>query len=407
MNILINHSPHPDPDDRPSEIVERKGIGHPDTISDALAEAFSLALSRYYLEHFNMILHHNVDKVLLWGGAAEPRFGGGETTAPIEIYLAGRAVTRWKGVDIPVAELAVASCRQWLTEHIRYLDAERDVKLHYLVRPGSMDLEELFLRQKKGVAPPANDTSCGVGFAPLSELENIVYQLERSLNSPRFKEQHPEAGEDIKIMGVRNADAIRLTIGCAMVDRHIKDMIDYLAKKALIAEAAEKLASGLTRRDVSVDVNTADDPERDSVYLTVTGTSSEAGDDGEAGRGNRANGLITPGRPMTMESVAGKNPVTHVGKIYNVAAGIMANAIAAALELPGGVEVALVSQIGKPIDQPQICEITLPGAFEAPSASEKHQIDEIAREILNQIPNMWRDFVEGRIAIDAWPHISA
>jgi S-adenosylmethionine synthetase len=70
-------------------------------------------------------------------------------------------------------------------------------------------------------------------------------------------------------------------------------------------------------------VNAADDLQAGSVYLTVTGTSAEAGDDGEAGRGNRVNGLITPYRPMTMESAAGKNPVTHVGKISNVCASLI------------------------------------------------------------------------------------
>lgn len=54
------------------EIVERKGLGHPDTICDSVAEEVSLYLSRYYLENLRRILHHNVDKVLLVGGEAEP-----------------------------------------------------------------------------------------------------------------------------------------------------------------------------------------------------------------------------------------------------------------------------------------------------------------------------------------------
>ena len=76
---------------RPVEIVERKGIGHPDTICDALAEELSIALSKFYLERFGLILHHNVDKALLWGGAARAGFGGGEVLQPIELFLAGRA----------------------------------------------------------------------------------------------------------------------------------------------------------------------------------------------------------------------------------------------------------------------------------------------------------------------------
>ena len=82
------------------EIVERKGLGHPDTICDALAEQLSIALCNFYQERFGLLLHHNVDKVLLWGGIARPAFGGGKVLAPSEIFLAGRATQEFKGVQI-------------------------------------------------------------------------------------------------------------------------------------------------------------------------------------------------------------------------------------------------------------------------------------------------------------------
>ena len=402
MKISITKALQPLPDARPVEIVERKGLGHPDTISDALAEAFSVALSRFYLAHFGVILHHNVDKVLLWGGAAQPMFGGGRIEAPIEIFLAGRAVQVWQGVQVPVEELAQQSCGAWLREHMRFVDME-DIRLHCLVRAGSMDLEELFLRQQKGTPPLANDTSCGVGFAPFSELEQVVYSVEHALNSDDFKATHPETGEDIKVMGVRDGESIRLTIGCAFVDRTISDMEDYLVGKSRLEAAALAEARRHTGRSLQVEVNTADDPDRDSIFLTVTGTSAEAGDDGEAGRGNRTNGLITPGRPMTMESVAGKNPVTHVGKLYNVAAGLIAEEIVASIPEVEGVECALVSQIGKPVDQPQIVEIRLLGADALADPAVNARIEALVREQLDGIPKLWRDFVEGRLQVDAWP----
>ena len=70
------------PASHPVEIVERKGIGHPDTICDALAEELSRTYSQYCLERFGLVLHHNVDKALLCGGRSAPRFGGGKVTAP-------------------------------------------------------------------------------------------------------------------------------------------------------------------------------------------------------------------------------------------------------------------------------------------------------------------------------------
>ena len=108
-----------------AEVVEHKGIGHPDTICDALAERLSVELSRHYLDRFGTILHHNVDKALLWGGAARPAFRGGELLAPMEIFLAGRAVCQVDDADVPVEELMVESARTWLRKNLRALDPAR------------------------------------------------------------------------------------------------------------------------------------------------------------------------------------------------------------------------------------------------------------------------------------------
>jgi S-adenosylmethionine synthetase len=46
------------------ELVERKGVGHPDSICDAIMEQVSVVLCREYLTIFGRILHHNIDKGL-------------------------------------------------------------------------------------------------------------------------------------------------------------------------------------------------------------------------------------------------------------------------------------------------------------------------------------------------------
>jgi S-adenosylmethionine synthetase len=301
-------------DRSPVEIVERKGLGHPDSICDALAEAFSIALCRFHRERFGLILHHNVDKVLLRGGSARPAFGGGEVIEPIEIFLAGRAIAAFDGIDVPIAELAFETAYAWFAQHFHALDAERHVRIRPLVRPGSQDLIDLYLRRQKTGVVLANDTSCGVGFAPLSELETIVLEVEQELNSPTTRAGHPEIGQDIKVVAVRRGQSVHLTVACAFIDRFLRNAAEYRQAKLAPADIARSVAARHTAKSLEVVVNAADDLEAGSVYLTVTGTSAEAGDDGEAGRGNRINGLITPYRPMTMESAAGKNPVTHVGK---------------------------------------------------------------------------------------------
>jgi S-adenosylmethionine synthetase len=282
------------------EIVERKGLGHPDTICDALAETLSRNLCREYRNRFGTVLHHNVDKALLRGGRSAPAFGGGDIIEPISIYLAGRATTEVAGQAVPIREIAVEGSRAWLRDNLHALDPERNVHIHDLTRPGSQDLQELFSRQSRPGVALANDTAIGVGYAPLSALERLVLSLEKRINGRDRSREHPAWGEDVKVMGVRRGDTVHLTVVCAMIGRYLAHMDAYLAEKSALASMAQDLAMECGFPACDVSINAADDPRTNAIYLTVTGTSAEAGDDGQVGRGNRVNGLITPGRPMVL-----------------------------------------------------------------------------------------------------------
>lgn len=379
------------------EIVERKGLGHPDTICDSIAEAVSVALSRHYLERFGAILHHNVDKVLLVGGASRPAFGGGEVVSPMEIYIGGRAVDRVDNDEVPLRDIALEAARSWLREHLRNVDPQRHARVHVLIRPGSVDLQRLWRRGTQAPTPLANDTSCGVGFAPLSDLERVVLDTERLLNDPRFLQAHPEGGEDVKVMGARCGERVDLTVARAFVDRHVAGEDAYAAAKARLAEQVECFARERLPQ-ARVVVNAADDPAQGAFYLTVTGTSAEAGDDGEVGRGNRANGLITPCRPMSLEATAGKNPVSHVGKLYNVAARRCAERIVTELD---GVERAtcyMLSRIGAPIDDPSVVYFDLE-THGVPEASLQKDLDRVAAEEAAAMPSLWHAALRGELSL--------
>lgn len=376
------------------EIVERKGIGHPDTICDALAEELSVAICRYEKQHFGTVLHHNVDKVLLVAGRSEPKFGGGVVRQPIEIFLAGRAVHEFRGEQIPVSDLAHESARAWLSEHLPNLDVDRHVQIHCMVGPSATELVGLFDR---GPAL-ANDTSCGAGFAPMTPLERAVLATEVELNSTETRDMHPSFGEDVKVMGVRRGADVHLTVAVAMVDKHLKDLHDYQVNTTRVAAHALDVAQPILPGKVDVHVNNADDLERGQLYLTVTGTSGESGDDGEAGRGNRASGLITPHRPMTMESLAGKNPITHVGKLYNVLAQQIAAATVERIEAIEAAQCYLVSRIGQPLDQPQLVEVRV---YVQRGRPEDHRadIDRIVDEHLAGATEIWRACLERAIRL--------
>lgn len=399
MVVNVTALDGPLPHTLPLEIVERKGIGHPDTICDALVETFSSGLSRFYLERFGEILHHNVDKALLCGGAARAVFGGGELTAPIEIHLAGRATCEFKGVKIPVNEIAIEGSRSWMRGNLPQLDPIRDVRIVVHVRPTSSDLAGLFQRGAGAGGALANDTSFGVGFAPLDALETMVLAVERTLNSPETRRAYPEIGPDIKVMGARHHDEIALTVACAFVSRHIADLADYIEKKSRVTTLALQAARKISNAPVTVTVNAADRDTPDSIYLTVTGLSAESGDDGQVGRGNRVNGLITPYRPMSLEAAAGKNPVTHVGKLYNVMANRIAHAVVD--EVPEVEEAYsyLLSRIGHPISEPKIFDVKV-RLKEAKSLNVSMlPIAEVARAEFARMDSIWCEAVGGTLQL--------
>jgi S-adenosylmethionine synthetase len=386
-------------DDNDVEVVERKGLGHPDTICDALAETFSRNLCREYRKRFEKVLHHNVDKALLRGGLAAPAFGGGTVLAPISIYLAGRAVTEVGNEVVPIDEIAVEGSKAWLRTNLHALDVDHHVHIHNLIRPGSGDLRELFSRRPQSEGLLANDTAVGLGYAPMSALERLVLAIDKHINSRDRGHDHLAWGEDVKIMGIRRGAAVRLTMACAMIGGHLSHLDDYLDEKAAVKNLVRNLAIEHGFPQCSVDVNRADDPHKGTIYLTVTGTSAEAGDDGQVGRGNRINGLITPYRPMILEAVAGKNPVTHVSKIYNVLAREIAETLVAKEADIIAAQCFLATQIGTPIKEPALLHIKLATRDGTPVAQFKDRAEEIARAHLARTSELVDGFIAGTIDV--------
>lgn len=352
-NIHVQSAHQRAVEDQHVEIVERKGLGHPDSICDGVAEQVARALARTYLDRFGKLLHFNTDETQLVAGTAAPAFGGGEMLEPIYLLVVGRATKRYDGTHIPAETVALEAAREYLDEQFPHLDIGKDVIVDVRLGEGSGDLQNVF--GEDGAVPMANDTSYGVGHAPLTETEQIVLNTEKRLNG-EYQERNPEIGQDIKVMGKREDDHIDVTIAVAMIDNYISDMDDYRNAIEGVRSYARDLAHEYTGRDVTIHVNTADNYDEGAIYLTTTGTSAEQGDDGSVGRGNRANGLITPNRPMSMEATSGKNPVNHIGKIYNLLSTQIAESVA---EDVGGLrqlQVRLLSQIGQPIDHPHIAD---------------------------------------------------
>ena len=354
-NLFVDELKQTPIEEQKLEIVERKGLGHPDYICDAIMDKVSVALCAEYLKRFGTILHHNVDKSLLVAGEAEIRFGGGRVLKPMLLVFGDRATFEYEGEAIPLGEVVVRAAKEWFRENMRFVDPEEHVIYQVELKPGSPELVDIFRREKIG----ANDTSAAVGYAPMSRTERAVYELERFLNSPGFKKEFPETGEDVKVMGLRLCDRLELTIAMAFVDRFIGDEKAYFRAKEEVLERLREFAQeefGDRFSEIGIHLNVLDETGRGihGVYLTVLGTSADSGDSGQVGRGNRVNGVIPLNRPMCSEAAAGKNPVSHVGKIYNILTHKMAEAIHERVPGLREVYVWLLSQIGRPVDEPLI-----------------------------------------------------
>jgi S-adenosylmethionine synthetase len=384
---------------QPIEICERKGVGHPDYICDAIANEVSIALSKEYLKKFGTIMHHNIDKGLLVAGEVERKFGGGKVLKPMLMVFGDRATFKVDEEEIPVSEIVIETAKEWFKKNLRFVNPEHHVKYQVELKRGSEALRDIFKRGGKILG--ANDTSAAVGFFPMTETEKIVFETEKFLNSKDFKKRHPESGEDIKIMGLRRNRMLQLTIAMAFVDRFIESEDDYFRKKDEILEEIKEFVNSKTNMKVSISLNTLDRKGRGmgGIYLTVLGTSADDGDCGQVGRGNRVNGIIPLNRPTSSEAAAGKNPVSHIGKIYNILSYKMAEKIYQ--EIPGIKEVYvwLLSEIGQPINQPKIASAQLILDSNVNFSSISKQVEEIIQTELSQIDRFCESLVKERYEI--------
>ncbi|MBN1928970.1 MAG: methionine adenosyltransferase [Chlorobiaceae bacterium] len=398
-NITIERAFAIPMDEQPIELVERKGVGHPDTICDSIMEAVCVDLCGYYEQHFGHICHHNIDKGLLVAGRSMPKPGGGLILEPMKLIFGDRATYTCNGQFVPVGDIAEAAAKRWISEHLRFVDPDGHLLFQNEIKPGSPELTDAFARKVIG----ANDTSVGVGYAPFSETERIVLAAEQHLNSAALKERFPEAGEDIKIMGYRFHRSLTLTVAIAFVDRFVTDAARYFERKAALREELQNFIASRNHRfdSVSIDINTLDDPSRGEggMYLTVLGTSAEGGDCGQVGRGNRVSGLIPFNRPQTTEAAAGKNPVNHVGKIYNILSHELAGTIHRELAGVREVVVSLCSQIGKPVDRPLVASAQITPEPDADFTELKRQAAAIIDRELDSIGTFSRKLAAGAFRI--------
>lgn len=349
------------------EIVERKGMGHPDTLSDALAERLSNAYSKYTLKHFGAVLHHNFDKVGMMGGKCSVEFGSGKMLEPIRVLLNGRASSKFGDTKIDVKKILLDETENFFKEKFPMLNFDQDIRILYEVSEGSSPggVKGHTSKRHKWFEPESlndlnelkhlncNDTSLGCGFYGFSVLEDIVYSLERYLNSEKYKSINKWVGSDIKIMGFKEDNKISITLCVPQLCQFVRNLDEYKEnKERLKHDIISFIMNKYPDVELNLYLNTRDnfDENNTDIYLTFTGSSIEMGDEGFVGRGNRMGGLITPRRFYTMEGICGKNPIYHTGKMYSVASYIIAKKIYE--QCGANCSVEMIGQSGQPLSEP-------------------------------------------------------
>ena len=354
MNLTVtNRFPY----EPPVEFVERKGTGHPDTICDHLAEELARDLARSSLEQTGRVQHFNVDKAIFAAGSVEIGFGGGQHTQRSKLVLVGKVdfTEDWR----PDVEALTEDTRRRLLALLP--DAAPDAfEVELWLNQAAADLADVVKRSHHEDAPRSNDTSFAAVSLPFSPLEDVVYRLEHYLNSTAYRADVP-IGRGIKVMGAREDSEVVVTVAVPVLARSVETRSAYDEVVERVRIDALALVRDGFGNGTAVRINQADTPA--SQYLTLTGTSAEAGDDGQVGRGNRYGGLITPYRPMSLEATAGKNPVAHVGKTYHAFAEDISRRVIDETDADE-TTIRMLSSIGRPVTEPQVVDIETAGSVD-------------------------------------------
>jgi S-adenosylmethionine synthetase len=369
------------------ETVERKGLGHPDTLADLIAELFVYRYARHCHEQFGFVPNHSADKVLLAGADSVVKLGGYEVVEPIGAYYFGKVTHTVGGTSVPVDDLFDSAVDDVLVAGTRYPEIIGHTSRHVRAvvgspidhhpgyySPDSLEQLQSMTRHER----LANDTVACAASAGRTPVEDLVLGLERWLQGAEFGRRVSGTGSDIKVLAARQDRHLDVTVCLPFHPEQVKSWEDYgtrvqEAHAAITEFLAGHPAAGVD--DIRLNLNQRDVPGRG--YLSPFGTCLGKGDVGVVGRGNRYSGLITPGRAMSVEAPAGKNLMHHTGKLYTV----LAQRVADRVHQETGVdnEVVITSRVGAALDAPGSVCVNL--AEEAASASAVRAVvgDEISK----------------------------
>lgn len=399
------------------EVVETKGKGHPDNICDTLAEKISANYSKYCLEHYRVILRHMIDKLSILGGGSKVKFNGGEMIAPIRVLVNGRFTDRYNDEKIDYMKIVDETIKNYFQELFPMINIEKDLLIidntHHNEGPGviynndnTTKNERVKFFEATSIKDASrhnnhnrcNDTSTTVSYYPMSKLEITVLNIEQLLNSDNYKKLKPWVGNDIKVMGIRKERKVEITSCVPLISKYVKDLEDYKNKLNIIKKDIEKeIKKQFKNNEIIVYLNTRDNYEKNDLYMTLTGSAIESGDEGIVGRGNRSRGVIPFSRNFSMEAACGKNPVYHTGKLFTAIGDIISKKIYEKYKVEN--TVYCTSKMGDSISKPWNISVELNKRI------SKEEIDDIKRminEIIEKHSEITQNIINDKIKLNSY-----
>ena len=386
MNINIKNN-YNDPELNDFEIIERKGMGHPDTLADKLAEECSRAYSNYCIENFGCVLHHNFDKLYIGAGCF--RYENGQTNMydKVKVYLNGRASNTMNGKTIDIDSIVRPVIKKYLNSVMPRLDVEKEVEIHCNCTQNTK-IKNWFSPDNINDVPDAtnvfaNDTSVCVSHFPPTFCEDLVMKIEQffwkyedNYPTPRFK----DIGQDIKVMlsRINNDITISICIPVYLDCFNTKEEYENIVKKYeyAITEFANKFNTN--KYNITVGVNKLCNKDF-RMYSLIKGSCIECGEEGVVGRGNNSQGLIPVFRSHTMEAPSGKNERYHTGRVLSFLSEKAIERIANELNLKGSIYV--LTRNGNDLLNPFLCYISIDKEI---TKDQEEQINMILNEEFNK-----------------------
>lgn len=404
-------------DNQNFEVVETKGKGHPDNICDTLAEKISANYSNYCLENYGIILRHMIDKLSVLGGGSKVKFNGGEMISPIKILVNGRFTDIHNNQKIDYMKIVNETIKKYFHELFPMIDIEKDLLIidntHHNEGPGVVynyddttknervkffevvNDEDLSRHNNHN---RCNDTSTTVSYYPMSKLEKTVLNIEQLLNSDNYKKLKPWVGNDIKVMGIRKEKEIEITSCVPLISKYVKDIEDYKEKLSEVKKDIEnEIKKQFKNCDIMIYLNTRDDYENNDLYMTLTGSAVESGDEGAVGRGNRSRGVIPFSRNFSMEAACGKNPVYHTGKLFTAIGDIISQKIYEKYKVEN--TVYCTSKMGDSISNPWNISVELNKKL---SKEQLDDINDMINEIIEKHEEITKEIINDKIKLNSY-----